>query len=129
MAEAHMDAGPAPHAAAHEEGQQHPIRIYLIVWFWLFVLSACSYLVDIAQFQGYLRWGLILLLMFAKAGLIIAVFMHMVWERAALAYAIIVPPVVLLVFLALMASEADYTFLTRVEFFGAGPAEPAPVVH
>lgn len=125
-----MDAGPAPHAAAaHAEGQQHPIRIYLVVWFWLFVLSACSYLVDLAQLQGLVRWGLILLLMLAKAGLIIAVFMHMVWERAALAYAIIVPPVVLLVFVGLMASEADYTFLTRTEFFGAGPSEPAPVDH
>lgn len=125
-----MDAGPAPHAAAaHADGQQHPIRIYLVVWFWLFVLSACSYLVDLAQLQGLVRWGLILLLMFAKAGLIIAVFMHMVWERAALAYAIIVPPVVLLVFVGLMASEADYTFLTRTEFFGAGPSEPAPVDH
>ncbi|WP_423069081.1 cytochrome C oxidase subunit IV family protein [Devosia sp. CN2-171] len=127
MAEAHMEAGVVPQAAAHEEGQQHPIRLYLLVWFWLFVLSACSYLVDLLQFQGYLRWGLILALMVGKAGLIVAVFMHMVWERAALAYAIIVPPVLVLVFVVLMAFEADYTFLTRVEFFGAGPSAPAPV--
>src|SRR6218665_2164591 len=105
MAEAHMDGDAVTEAGAHE-GQQHPIRIYLLVWFWLFVLSACSYLVDLLQFQGYLRWGLILALMVGKAGLIIAVFMHMVWERAALAYAIIVPPVLVLVFVALMASEA-----------------------
>ena len=128
MAEAHMDAGAVvAQPAAHEEGQQHPIRLYLLVWFWLFVLSACSYLVDLLQFQGYLRWGLILALMVGKAGLIIAVFMHMVWERAALAYAIIVPPVLVLVFVVLMAFEADYTFLTRVEFFGAGPSATAPV--
>ena len=39
MAEAHMSPQTlAP--AAHAEGQQHPIRLYLIVWFWMFVLSA-----------------------------------------------------------------------------------------
>jgi len=33
-------------AVAHVEGQQHPIKLYLVVWGWLFVLSTCSYLVD-----------------------------------------------------------------------------------
>ena len=28
------------------QGQQHPIKLYLVVWGWLFVLSTCSYLVD-----------------------------------------------------------------------------------
>jgi cytochrome c oxidase subunit 4 len=106
--------------AAQVEGQHHPIRLYLVVWGWLFILSACSYLVDILQFEGYLRWGLILMLMLGKAGLIVAVFMHMAWERLALAYAILVPPVLVLIFVVLMAFEADYTFLTRAEFFGAG---------
>lgn len=129
MAEAHMSSGTVAAADAHAEGQQHPIRLYLIVWFWLFVLSACSYAVDLLQFQGYVRWGLILLLMLGKAGLIIAVFMHMVWERLALSYAILVPPVLVLVFVILMAFEADYTLFTRIEFFGAGPSAPAPVVH
>ena len=35
------------------EGQQHPIKLYLVVWGWLFVLSACSYLVDYFHVQGY----------------------------------------------------------------------------
>ena len=43
-----------------------------------------------------LRWSLILLFMILKAGLIVAVFMHMAWERLALIYAILVPPVLLL---------------------------------
>ena len=129
MAEAHMGSGVAVAPSAHAEGQQHPIKLYLLVWFWLFVLSACSYLVDLLQFQGYLRWGLILALMLGKAGLIIAVFMHMAWERLALAYAILVPPVLVFIFVIIMAFEADYTFFTRAEFFGAGPSVPAPVVH
>jgi cytochrome c oxidase subunit IV len=104
--------------ASHAEGQQHPIRIYLIVWFWLFVLSACSYLVDLLQFQGMLRWSLILLFMILKAGLIVAVFMHIVWERLALSYAILLPPIAVLVFVVIMAIESDYTAITRMTLLG-----------
>ena len=106
---------------APAEGQQHPIKLYLVVWGWLFVLSAFSYLVDYFHLQGYLRWSLILLFMMLKAALIVAVFMHMAWERLALAYAILLPPVLVLVFVAIMVFEADYTLFTRERFFGAGP--------
>jgi len=102
---------------AHAEGQQHPIKIYLWIWLLLFVLSAFSYMVDYLHIQGYLRWSLIIIFMFLKAGLIVSVFMHMAWERLALVYAILVPPICLLVLVGLMATEADYTFLTRLAFF------------
>ena len=105
---------------AHAEGQQHPIRIYLQIWGWLFLLSTGSYLVDYFGFESYLRWSLILLFMVLKAGLIVSVFMHMLWERLALLYVIVVPPVLLLVLLGIGALEADYTFFTRGTFFGAG---------
>lgn len=101
------------------EHQEHPLSLYFKVWFLLFVLSACSYAVDYAGFQGFLRWGLILTFMFLKAGFIIAVFMHMAFERLALAYAIIAPPSVLLVLILLMALEANYTFFTRLLFFSS----------
>jgi cytochrome c oxidase subunit IV len=107
---------------AHKEGQQHPIKLYLIVWGWLFVLSTCSYLVDYFGLQGQLRWFLILLFMIVKAGLIVAVFMHMAWERLALMYAILAPPGAVLLFVAIMAFESDYTHITRVAFFGPGSA-------
>lgn len=103
--------------AAHAKGQQHPIKLYLVVWGWLFVLSTCSYLVDFFGIHGHLRWSLILLFMVLKAGLIVAVFMHMAWERLALAYAILVPPVLVLVFVGIMVFESDYTHLLRVIFF------------
>jgi cytochrome c oxidase subunit IV/phage tail protein X len=107
---------------AHEEGQQHPIKLYLVVWGWLFVLSTCSYLVDYFGLEGYLRWSLILLFMIVKAGLIVAVFMHMAWERLALMYAILVPPGAVLLLVAIMVAESDYTHFTRVSVFGAGGA-------
>ncbi|MYV85519.1 cytochrome C oxidase subunit IV [Bradyrhizobium japonicum] len=104
-------------AAVHAKGQQHPIRLYLVVWGWLFVLSTCSYLVDYFGLHGYLRWSLILVFMVLKAGLIVAVFMHMAWERLALAYAILLPPIAVMVFVTIMVLESEYTHLLRVMFF------------
>ena len=105
---------------AHAEGQQHPLSVYYKVWILLFVLSSFSYLVDYMHVQGYLRWTLILIFMFLKAGFILAVFMHVKWERLALSFAILVPPTVLIVFIAIMSIESEHTFITRGIFFGAG---------
>jgi cytochrome c oxidase subunit IV len=106
------------HAASDAGGhQQHPIKIYLMSWILLFVLSAFSYMVDYFQLQGALRWTLILTFMFLKAGFIVAIFMHVAWERLALKLTILIPPLALLVLIALMAIEGDYTFLTRLSSF------------
>ena len=118
---ANAEANTEAHAEAHPEGQQHPLGIYIKIWALLFVLSTFSYLVDYFNFEGYLRWFLILLFMLMKAGLIVAVFMHMLWERLALLYAIAVPPILVMVFVFLMTHEADNTFSLRGLFFGAGP--------
>ena len=104
----------------HDTGQQHPLGIYFKIWGLLFVLSTFSYLVDFYHVQGYLRWTLIIVFMLLKAGLIIAVFMHMIWERLALVYAMALPPIAVMVFIALMSLESDYTFATRGIFFGTG---------
>ncbi len=105
---------------AHVEGQQHPISIYLKVWAWLFILSTGSYMVDYLGFESYLRWFLILLFMMLKAGLIVAFFMHMKWERLALIYAVTLPPVLLLIFVSIMTIESDFTFLSRITYFAQG---------
>jgi caa(3)-type oxidase subunit IV len=94
-------------------GQQHPIGIYLKIWGLLFVLSTFSYLVDYFHLQGALRWTLIIVFMLLKAGLIVAIFMHMAWERLALKMAILVPPLCLLVLIGLMAIEGTHTYRTR----------------
>lgn len=106
----------------HSEEQQHPIGLYLKVWLLLFILSSFSYMVDYLEFEGYLRWSLILLFMFLKAGLIVAIFMHMSWEKLALKCAVLLPPIALLVLITLMAIEGDFTFLVRALFFGMSPA-------
>ena len=103
-----------------ETGQQHPIGLYLKIWALLFVLSFFSYMVDYFHLEGTLRWFLILLFMFLKAGLIVGIFMHLSWEKLAMKMVIIVPPVAILILIALMAIEADYTYLTRTIFFSNG---------
>jgi cytochrome c oxidase subunit IV len=104
-------------APATEGHQQHPLTIYLWIWLLLFVLSACSYLVDYFHLQGMLRWTLIIVFMLLKAGLIVAIFMHMAWERLAFKFAILLPPLALLVLISFMAIEGDYTFITRGSAF------------
>lgn len=91
---------------AQEQSQQHPIRLYMVAWGLLFVLSTFSYMVDYLGIQGYPRWSLIIVFMLLKAGLIIAIFMHLAWERLVLIYVILLPPVLVLVFAALMVSES-----------------------
>ena len=112
-----------------EEGQQHPLSVYLWIWVLLFVLSALSYMVDYLNFQGYLRWTLILVFMFLKAGFIIAIFMHMMWERMALITAILLPPIAILFFIGFMSVEGDYTFFTREVAFVEPDFVPAPPHH
>lgn len=112
-------------AAAHAEGQQHPLGIYLKIWVLLFVLSMFSYLVDYFHVQGYLRWTLVITFMLLKAGLIVAVFMHMRWERFALIYTILIPPLCLLVLIAIMAVESDHTLNARHVFFDNKVEMPA----
>ena len=114
--------GQAEHVATpvHGSGQQHPIGLYLKVWGYLFVLSTMSYLVDYFHVQGIIRWTLIITFMLLKAGLIVSIFMHMAWERLSLVYAILVPPLVLLVLIRIMIYQSDYTFWTRIIFLGGG---------
>jgi cytochrome c oxidase subunit IV len=117
-AHAYHAAGAPPNAAAH--GQQHPLKLYFAVWILLFVLSGCSYAIDYFNFHGYLRWTLIVIFMLLKAGAIVAVFMHMAWERLALVTAILTPPLAVLVFMTTMAVEGRYTNFLRLFFFGPG---------
>ncbi len=95
----------------------HPISLYIKIWILLFVLSTMSYMVDYLEVQGILRWSLIIIFMLLKAGFIITIFMHVKWERFALKLVLFIPPLAIIVFIALMAIEGDYTFLNRIFSF------------
>ena len=98
----------------------HKIGIYLWIWGLLFVLSFFSYMVDWYQFQGLLRWTLILIFMFLKAGLIMAFFMHLFWERYALVNVHLWPMTAIACFVGLMVAEGKYTVFTRLLYFFTG---------
>ena len=110
------------------DGQQHPLKIYWIMWGALFVLSAFSYATDFME-RGALRHFLILLFMFLKAGGIVWIFMHMGWERLALKLAILGPPVAIIVLIWLMALEGGYIEDTRLEYYGESTFEPQAPPH
>ena len=86
----------------------------------------CLYLVFfptwsiILNFQGLLRWTLIVFFMLAKAGLIMAIFMHLYWERWAIVNVLLWPMTLIGVFIAIMVSESHYTFFTRLFYFVVG---------
>jgi cytochrome c oxidase subunit IV len=113
---------------AAEEGQQHPLKIYWIMWISLFVLSGFSYATDFMD-DGALRTFLILTFMMLKAGGIVWIFMHMGWERLALKLAILGPPVAILVLIWLMSLEGHYVEDVRLENFGESTFVPTEVHH
>ena len=96
-----------------EQTTTHKIGIYLWIWGLLFALSFCSYMVDWLQFQGLLRWTLIVIFMFLKAGLIMMFFMHLFWERYTLVNVLLWPMTAIACFVGLMVAEAKYTVFTR----------------
>ena len=111
-----------------EEGQQHPLKIYWIMWGALFVLSGFSYATDFMD-DGAVRKSLILLFMMLKAGGIVWIFMHMGWERLALKLAILAPPVAIMVLIWLMSYEGFYIEDTRTEYYGESTMEPQVPHH
>ena len=102
-----------------QESTTHKIGIYLWIWGLLFVLSFFSYMVDWYQFQGMLRWSLILFFMFLKAGLIMA-FYAFILERYALVNVLLWPMTAIACFIFLMVSEFKYTVFTRFFYFVVG---------
>lgn len=113
---------------AAADGQQHPLKVYWIMWGALFVLSAFSYATDFMD-DGALRTFLILAFMMIKAAGIVLIFMHMQWERLALKFAILGPPVAIIVLIWLMALEGGYTEDTRLEYYGESTFEPEAPAH
>ena len=103
-----------------QEVTTHKIGIYLWIWGLLFVFSFFSYMVDYLNFEGLLRWILILAFMLSKAALIMAIFMHLYWERWAIVNVLLWPMSFILVFIGIMVAESEYTFFTRLFYFVAG---------
>lgn len=87
-----------------------PSRVYLVVWGWLFVLSFGAYLVElISEATGLalpIKWSLLTIIGIMKAGLIVAYFMHMRFERLSLIYAILLPTLLVIALVAGLMPDA-----------------------
>ena len=103
-----------------QEVHTHKIGIYLWIWALLFVFSFFSYMVDYLDYQGLLRWSLIVFFMFAKAGFIMAIFMHLYWERWAIVNVLLWPMTAIACFVGLMVAEGKYTLFSRIFYFFVG---------
>lgn len=99
------------------ETHQPPISLFLKVWGLLFVLSFFSYLVEYYGMEGFWRWTLVLIFMVLKAAVILAVFMHVKWERLSLQLLLGLPTIMILLLVAIMAIEGGYIHGLRIDFF------------
>ena len=106
--------------SSKKEVHTHKLGIYLWIWTLLFVFSFFSYMVDYLNFQGLLRWSLIVFFMLAKAGFIMAIFMHLYWERWAIVNVLLWPMTAIACFVGLMVAEGKYTVFTRLIYFVLG---------
>jgi cytochrome c oxidase subunit IV len=77
-------------------------------------------MVDYLNFEGTFRWTLIVIFMLSKAALIMAIFMHLFWERYAIINVLLWPMTLMLLFVLIMVAESEYTLLTRLFYFVAG---------
>ena len=103
-----------------KEVHTHKLGIYLWIWTLLFVFSFFSYMVDYLNYQGLLRWSLIVFFMLVKAGLIMSIFMHLYWEGGAIVNVLLWPMTLIGVFIAIMVAESYYTLFTRLFYFVVG---------
>ena len=71
-----------------------------------------------------------MIFMVLKAGFIMAIFMHMMWERMSLVTAILLPPLCLLILIGIMAIEGDFTYTLRDVWLGQDVTLlPKPPMH
>lgn len=99
---------------AHTDEQRHPqAKVYLTVWFWLFVLSFTAYFVDLVNLLFALKAVLLVTIALMKAGLIAAYFMHLRFEKLNLVYTIVVPLILLVALAAGILPDGFSTLMRR----------------
>lgn len=92
-------------AAAHEHGHDS-VRLYLWVWFYLLALTALEIgLALVHVFPAMVMLVILMALSIVKAGLIVAYFMHLRFERMSLVLSLV--PGVLIVMSLLFAFFPD----------------------
>jgi cytochrome c oxidase subunit IV len=91
----------------HAEGG---VKVFLVVWFWLLALTGVEVFLGYKAFQVNIMIGLLMGLSVVKASLIIAYFMHLRYERASMAAALM-PALVMVIVLMFMMFPDSFRLL------------------
>ena len=91
----------------HAEGG---VKVFLVVWFWLLALTGVEVFLGYKAFQVNIMIGLLMGLSVVKASLIIAYFMHLRYERASMAAALM-PALVMVILLMFMIFPDSFRLL------------------
>jgi len=92
-------------AHANEPAHVGGYRIYAVTWFWLLAITVLELAVVLLGVPKILLATTLIAMAILKAGLIMAYFMHLRYEKLSLIYAVVVP----------------MFFLAIVLFSGVGP--------
>lgn len=89
-------------------------RIYAVTWFWLLVITVLELAIVLLHVPKVILVMTLLIMAFLKAGLIVAYFMHLKYEKLSLVYAVVVPMVFLAVVLfSFVGPDAIHVFNLR----------------
>ncbi len=97
-----------------DTGHESGYRIYAVTWFWLLAITVLELAVVLLGVPKLLLATTLIVMAALKAGLIIAYFMHLRYERLSLIYAVLVPMFFLaIVLFSGVAPDAVHTFILR----------------
>lgn len=89
-------------------------RIYAVTWFWLLVITVLELAIVLLHVPKIILAAALVIMAFLKAGLIVAYFMHLKYEKLSLVYTVVVPMVFLAVILfSFVAPDAIHVFRLR----------------
>ena len=89
-------------------------RVYAVTWFWLLVITVLELAIVLLHVPKIILATSLLIMAFLKAGLIVAYFMHLKYEKLSLVYTVVVPMVFLAVILfSFVAPDAIHVFRLR----------------
>ena len=88
------------------EQEHHGNRLYLIVWFWLLAMTGVEIFLAYEKLPIMTMLFLLLALSLVKAGLIIAYFMHLRFEKRSMTLTLM-PPLVICIVLMIVFSFPD----------------------
>jgi cytochrome c oxidase subunit 4 len=93
-------------AAIAEHAHGRSTRVFLIVWFWLLGLTGVEVFLGYEKLELKLMLVLLMGLSVVKAGLIIAYFMHLRYERPSMAIALMPALVIVLVLMNIFLPDS-----------------------